>query len=253
MMQKTMMHKIRRIGFAFVATLALIGHADHARAAAATATPSERFEITSIKAVRPTLVDTIAALQARDVARAKAAFEAYNSAWNGVEVYVLERSRPMYQLLEHEFEARIAKALEQPNPDIAVVLPDVQAMLAKFDEAVTMFAAQPPLNPLFDDVARLRIVRAHLREVPPALKAGNFAKARKSFQAFDDTWDSIEDLIKARSADAYVAIEKGMIDIEKALEPTPPDVAKVTALVNEVMRLYNAALAEVVKDARARK
>ena len=31
----------------------------------------ERFEITSIKAVRPTLVNTIAALQAGDVARAK--------------------------------------------------------------------------------------------------------------------------------------------------------------------------------------
>src|SRR5260370_21353594 len=105
-----------------------------------------------------------------------------------------------------------------------------------------MVAKAPPISPLYDEVTRLRVVRAHLREVPPALKAGNFAKARKSFQAFDDTWDSIEDLVKARSADAYVAIEKGMIDIEKALEPTPPHVAKVTACVNEVMRLYNAAL-----------
>jgi hypothetical protein len=31
-----------------------------------------------------------------------------------------------------------------------------------------------------------------------------------------------------------------------------PDVTQVTAMVNEVMRLYNAALAEVMKDARAR-
>ena len=93
---------------------------------------------------------------------------------------------------------------------------------------------------------------AHLREVLPALKAGDFAKARKSFQAFDDNWDSIEDLIKARNADSYVAIEKGMIEIEKALKPDKPDVAQVTAKVNEVMRLYNEALAEVVKDARAR-
>ena len=83
------------------------------------------------------------------------------------------------------------------------------------------------------------------------MKAGNFAQARKSFQNFDDNWDSIEDLIKARNADSYVAIEKGMIDIEKALVPDKPDVAQVTAMVNEVMRLYNAALAEVVKDARA--
>ena len=78
-------------------------------------------------------------------------------------------------------------------------------------------------------------MRAHLREVPPALKAGKFDKARKSFKAFDDNWDSIEDLIKARSADAYVAIEKGMIEIEQALMPEKPDVAKATALVNDVM------------------
>ena len=90
----------------------------------------------------------------------------------------------------------------------------------------------PPLNSFYDDVARLRIVRAHLREVPPALKAGDFAKARKSFQAFDDNWDSIEDLIKARNADTYVAIEKNMIENEKALKP---DVAQVTVMVNEVM------------------
>ena len=68
-------------------------------------------------------------------------------------------------------------------------------MLLKFDEAVSMFAKATPLNPLYDDVARLRIVRAHLREVTPALKAGNLAKARKSFEAFEDGWFNIEDFI----------------------------------------------------------
>ena len=241
-----MTQKIRQIGFAIVAALAVAGTAGEAFA------QGERFEVTSIKAVRPTLVNTIAALQARDVARAKASFEAYDSAWNGIEVYVNVRSKPMYQTLEHEFQSRITKALDAPNPNLALLLADVQAMLAKFDETVALIAPMPPLNPFYDEVARLRIVRAHLREVPPALKVGDFAKARKSFQTFDDTWDSIEDLIKARNADSYVAIEKGMIDIEKALMPDKPDVAQVTAMVNEVMRLYNAALAEVVKDARAR-
>jgi hypothetical protein len=241
-----MMQKIRQIGFAIVAALAVAGTAGQAFA------QGERFEVTSIKAVRPTLVNTIAALQARDVARAKAAFEAYDSAWNGIEVYVNVRSKPMYEILEHEFQARITKALDAPNPNLALLLADAQAMLTKFDETVALIAPMPPLNPFYDEVARLRIVRAHLREVPPALKFGDFAKARQSFQTFDDTWDSIEDLIKARNADSYVAIEKGMIDIEKALMPNKPDVAQVTAMVNEVMRLYNAALAEVVKDARAR-
>jgi hypothetical protein len=240
-----MIQGIHRFGLALFVVFAVAGLASVAAA-------QERFEVTSIKAVRPTLVATIGALEKRDVAGAKEAFEAYDSAWNGIEVYVNVRSRAMYDLLEHQFQARIEKALAGPNTDIPVVLADAKAMLGKFDEMVAMVAAMPPLNPLYDDVARLRIVRAHLREVNPALKAGNFAKARKSFQAFDDNWDSIEDLIKARSADAYVAIEKTMIEIEQALMPDKPDVNKVSAMVNEIMRLYNAQLAEIVKEARAR-
>ena len=241
-----MMQNIRQIGVMITAVLILAFTGEQSFAQV------ERFEITGIKAVRPTLVNTIAALQAGDVARAKAAFEAYDSAWNGIEVYVNVRSKAMYEVLEHDFQARISKGLDSPNPNVASLLADVQAMLVKFDETVAMIAPMPPLNSLYDEIARLRIVRAHLREVTPALKAGDFAKARKSFQNFDDNWDSIEDLIKARNADSYVAIEKGMIAIEKALTPDKPDVAQVTAMVNEVMRLYNEALAEIVKDARAR-
>jgi len=239
----SMMQHISRIAIALFATLAILG-------VVAPAAAQERFEITSIKAVRPTLVNTINALQQRNAAAAKEAFEAYDSGWNGIEFYVNVRSRPMYNLLEHEFQPRITKALAEGSPNFPVVQADVQAMLAKFDEMVATFAAMPALHPLFDDVARLRIVRAHLREVNPALKAGNLAKARKSFKAFDDNWDSIEDLIKARSEESYVAIEKGMIEVEQALMPDKPDVDKVTGLVNDILRLYNAALAEVAKEAR---
>jgi len=243
--------QFRRVGLCLFAALAMFGQPGQAGAVEA-AKPGERFEITSVKAARPALVDTIAALQRRDIAGAKVAFEAYDSLWNGIEVYISTRSRPMYEALELVLQAKITKALDAPNPDAAAILTDAQAMLAKYDEAIDMVAKAPPLNPLYDDIARLRIVRAHLREVVPALKAGNFDKARKSFAAFDATWDSIEDMIKARSADDYVAIEKGMIEIEKVLMPEKPDVAEVTALVNGVMAKYNANLAEVVKEARSR-
>jgi hypothetical protein len=126
-------------------------------------------------------------------------------------------------------------------------------MIGKYDEAIAMAASGAPLSPLYDDVARLRIERSHLREVTPALKAGNIAKARKSYEAFDSGWDPIEDLIKARSEDAYVAIEKGMIQIEQALMADKPDVAQVTALITAVNTQYNAALALVVKEARGQK
>ena len=175
------------------------------------------------------------------------------SSWNGIEVYINTRDRNLYDVLEHEFQARIEKGLAAPNPDAAALAADTRAMLAKFDDAIRMVAAAAPLNPLYDDVARLRMVRAHLREVTPALKAGDLAAARKSYAEFDDNWDGIEDLVKARSADAYVAIEKGMVQIEQALMPEKPDVTKVTDLVNGVMAQYNAQLAEVMKEARSRK
>jgi hypothetical protein len=241
-----MVHRVRCAGSALFATLAIMGHLGLARAA------EERFEISSIKAIRPSLVDTITALQQRDVARAKAAFETYDSGWNGIEVYVNTRSKDVYRLLELEFQPRIMKALDKPNPDISEVLSDARAMLVKFDEAVSMFASSAPLNPLYDDVARLRIVRAHLREVTPALKAGNLARARKSFEAFEDGWFNIEDFVRAQSLDAYVAIEGGMVQIEQALLMSDqPDVASVTGLVGGVMNQYNGVVTEVQKQARS--
>src|SRR6266702_3761603 len=101
-----MMQHLRRIGFGLFATLAIFGAVGQAPAVA-----QERFEVTSIKAVRPTLVDTVAALQQRDVARAKAAFAAYDSAWNGIEVYINIRSKDVYDLLEHNYQSKIAKGL----------------------------------------------------------------------------------------------------------------------------------------------
>ncbi|HMA71263.1 MAG TPA: hypothetical protein VKP67_07225 [Xanthobacteraceae bacterium] len=243
--------QLRRICFGLFAALIVLGQSGQT-GAAETAKSGERFDITSVKAVRPALVDTIAALQKRDIAGAKEAFGTYDSLWNGVEMYVNVRSKDMYDGLEHVLQARIEKALNAPNPDVAAILTDAQAMLVKYDEAIDMVAKAPPLNPLWDDIARLRIVRAHLREVVPALKAGNFEKARKSFAAFDNTWDSIEDMVKARSADDYVAIEKGMIEIEKALMPEKPDVEQATGLVNGVMAKYNATVTALITEARSR-
>ena len=234
-----------------LAILFALGCAGQAAAAEAAA-GGERFEVASIRAVRPTLVTTLAALRQQDIAGARAAFAAYDSAWNGIEVYINTRDKNLYDAIEHDFQARIEKGLAAPNPDAAALATDTQAMLAKYDEAISLVGAAAPLNPLYDDVAHLRIVRAHLREVVPALKAGDLAKARKSYSAFDDNWDSIEDLVKARSADAYVAIEKAMVQIEQALMPEQPDVAKVTDLVNGVMTQYNAQLAVVTREARGR-
>jgi hypothetical protein len=234
---------------ALTALSAAVAHAGEAPAAKNTGA-SERYEVSAVKGVRPTLVRTLAAVQKRDLKAAQAAFDDYDSAWNGIEVYINVRNREMYDVIEHKLQAKITESLKTVNLDWAAITADIQAMLAKYDEAISMIEKGAPLHPLYDDVARLRTVRSHLREVPPALKAGDFAKARKSFDTFDEKWDSIEDLVKARSNEAYVAIESGMIQIDRALTAKEPDVAQATGLVNGVLEKYNAIVAQITREAR---
>lgn len=212
---------------------------------------ADRFEVTSVKAVRPTLVKTVDALQKGNVKSAKEAFAEFDSAWNGIEVYISTRSMEMYDMLERQMQAKLTAGLSDATPNTPGLLDQAKAMLAKFDEAVAMVETGQPLNPGYDDVARLRIVRAHLREVNPALKAGDLAKARQSFSAFDEKWDSIEDLVKERDNVAYVTIEDSMTRAGRALKPAMPDVNTVTVLVSGIMDEYNKIVAQVTKEARS--
>jgi septation ring formation regulator EzrA len=219
---------------------------------AGTSAAADRFEVSSIKAVRPTLVRTADALQKNNPKAAKEAFGDFDSAWNGIEVYINTRSPEMYNALEREMQAKLTAMLNESSPNVPDALALSKAMLAKFDEAIAMVEKAQPLGPLYDDVARLRIVRAHLREVNPALKAGDLAKARKSFGEFDEKWDSIEDLVKERDVKAYNTIEDGMTQIGLAIKPASPDVAKVQTLVSGVMDEYNKIVAQVSREARGR-
>jgi hypothetical protein len=213
----------------------------------------DTFEVSSLKAVRPALEKTIAALEKKDIAGAKAAFEAYDAAWNGVEVYINRRYKDRYDELEHGFQDRIEKGLESAAPDAAALAADAKAMLAKFDETVAMIQKAPPLSPLYDDVARMRITRAPLRDVAPALKAGNVAKARTAFGQFHDRWEPIEPLVDKRSHEKYEAIEKGVHDVMTAFQQAQPNMEQLTKMVNEVSLNYNLVLAELAKEAQATK
>jgi hypothetical protein len=209
-----------------------------------------RFEVTSLRGVRPILVKTIADLEKKDAVAAKADMDDYDSAWNGVEVYVSTRSMDLYNEIEHHYQTAVTEALNKPNPDTTAILADAKAMLAKYDEMLALVEKSMPLNRLYDDVTRLRIERAHLREVTPALKAGNLAKAKKSFDAFNDNWDNIEDLVKERSRESYDTIEKGMVTIERQLMPAKPDTGAITTTVAEVMTEYNKIVAQITREAR---
>jgi hypothetical protein len=213
---------------------------------------ADRFEVSAIKAVRPTLVNTLAALKKGDVAKAKAAFEAYDSGWNGIEMYINTRDKAMYDELEKNLQERITKGLAAPSPDVAALTADAQTMLAKYDEAIGNVEKAQPLNPLYDDIARVRIVRAHLREVTPALKAGDIAKARKSAATFSSKLGSVDGLVRARSAETADAVAKGTADLMSALKADKPDTAQATSLADGMMAKYNAVVTEMIKEARSR-
>jgi len=221
-----------------------------AQAPAARSTGADRFEVTSIKAVRPALASTLEALKKGDVARAREAFEAYDSGWNGIEVYINTRDRRAYNELEKTYQSRIEEGLNGPMPNVAALVTDVQLMLARFDGAIVMVEKGAPLSPLYDDIARVRIARAPLRAVNPAVKEGHIAKARTSMAALRRNWTGVKDLIKVRSNDAYEAIEKGMTDIDRALKAGRPNPDEVAPLVNGVMGKFNAVAFDLTTAAK---
>jgi tetratricopeptide (TPR) repeat protein len=218
--------------------------------AAPQAAAGERYEVTSIKRVRPTLVNTIDALKKGDVAKAKDAFEAYDIAWNGIEVYINTRDRDMYNELEKNYQTKIEEALTAPKPDVSVALANAQAMLAKYDQAIAMVEKASPLNPLYDDIARVRTARSPLRIVNPAMKEGDVTKARKAFGAFRGNWPGIREFVKTRSAEAYDTVEKGIPDLDTALKSPQPSADSVAGLVNGMMGKINAVTFQLTTDAR---
>jgi len=236
---------------ALVLCTALLVSAGFCYAGQVVASRDDRFEVSAIKAVRPSLVSTLAALKKGDVAQAKTAFEAYDAGWNGIEVYINTRDKSMYDELEKNLQERITKRLASPSPDVGTLTTDAQTMLTKFDEAIANAEKAAPLNPLYDDVARLRIVRANFRPVMPALKAGDIAKARQSVAAFSGKLGSIDGLLKGRSPEASEAVAKGTADLMSTLKADKPDVAQATGLAAGVMEKYNAVVAEITKDARS--
>jgi iron uptake system EfeUOB component EfeO/EfeM len=213
----------------------------------------ESFEVSSLKAIRPTLEKTIAALERKDIAGAKAAFEAYDAAWMGIEVYINRRYIDRYNELEHGFQERITKGLQSATPDAAALAAEAKAMLAKYDETIAMISKAQPLSPLYDDVARMRITRAPLREVAPALKAGDLAKARASFNEFHNRWEPIEPIVEKRSHEKFEAIENAVHTLMGAFQQGTPNVEQLTKLVNELSLNYNLVLADLAKEAQGTK
>jgi hypothetical protein len=100
-------------------------------------------------------------------------------------VYVNTRNMDMYNDIEHNWEAKLTKALSTPGADLVANLSDAQSLLKSYD-AMLHYVGKAPLNSKFDDVARLRLERSHLRDVQNFLKQRKVADAKTAWTAFDD-------------------------------------------------------------------
>lgn len=207
---------------------------------------SEKKEVRLVKTARVPLANTVAALEKGDVAGAKAAFAPYNGIWNGVEGYVVFRSRPLYEDIERNWEAKITEAFKAPQPSAPEILSMARSMLASYDKAIEVSQSGQSISPIFDEVADLRVARAPLRDVPAALSANDLAKAKDAFAKFTQNWSgAVADESRARSARTQAEIEQAIRAVNAAWQQPAstltPLVATVTNRVNYVVTLATTA------------
>jgi hypothetical protein len=200
---------------------------------------SGRKEAQLVAGPRRRLEETMNALQAGDIAAARTAFDAYDSEWNGIEVYVNFRSRALYGEIESHYEADITDALGVPQPDPAKIVPLLREMIAQYDQAIQLSDTGPALSPLFDDLAAVRTVRAPLRTVTPALKAGNNSAAASAFSTFKSRWPEARALIRARSADAERETDAALAAADEAFSAANVNAADAGARVEKLLDRYN--------------
>lgn len=77
----------------------------------------------------------------------------------------------------------------------------------------TQIAEQPDAQALLDVVSKTRT----------AVEAGDFAKAQKEFNQFEEHWSQVEDGIKAKSSEVYSAIEDDMDSVMNTLNSSRPN------------------------------
>jgi hypothetical protein len=243
--------RVARSGLPAIWSLAVIVSALGCGAVQAGAQSGERFEISTLKTVRIPLSKALAALQTRDFTGAKAAFADFDTGWKGIEMYILTRDKSAYEV-ENNLRLKIINDLNGAKPDANVLNADTQALLAKYDASIGLAEKAAPLNTLYDDVARLRMFRADLREVDIAIRASDFAKARKSLTVFNGKLDTVSSILKARSPEALDAVKTGIAQLQAGLKAPTPDAAKSMAVIRGITAKYNMVLNQVTSEARIR-
>ena len=190
--------------------------------------PTGTKEVRLIKAARQPVIQTQQALEKNDLAAARKSWMTYDPIWNGMEVYVSHRSRPNYEDVELNWQAKINKALEAPDAKPADIIPMTKAMLATWEKVLKLAEEGPAISPLFDDVASVREGRQPLRAATAALAKGDADTARGQWGEFARAaWPKVSRLFKERALDVYN-------DLEASTKAATPTFARGSATAAEL-------------------
>jgi high-affinity iron transporter len=237
------------LGTAFVSASrpAVISESTSAVVPPAPVLTTTRTESRSVAIPRLRLEQAAAAVQNHDVAAARKAMGGYDAEWNGIEVYVNFRSRDLYGEIETHYEADINSALTAPDPDPAQVLPMLQGMLGKYDEAIRLSDTGAPLSPIFDDLAAVRTARAPLRSVGPALQSGDTAAASAAFTDFKARWATAQPLFVRYAPEALTQTNAALEQASEAMAAPGVDAAPQ---IDALLTSYNAGVNVLNNTAR---
>jgi len=193
-------------------------------------TLSTNPEVASLQSMLPALNQWQLAVAKKDAAAAQAAAINYELAWQGPEVYPNHRSLPLYVALEPDTQFKLDAVVEEDVVDweLACTLAKRLGMLV--DQAINLSASSPALTPIFQDLVKVRTVRANLNQARNFLTAGDLPTAKKYIADFVAGYPSVQPLIQARSQRAANQIAAAYAPLAAELNNPAATAASVSPL-----------------------
>jgi hypothetical protein len=208
-------------------------------ATTASSASAQTREIELIKTPKPHADKLVEALKKNDLPGALAAYEAYDAAWNGIEVYTNFRDRKLYGEIEVDIQNKIGEALSAKPSSLASFVLMAEAMTKKYDEVIALSVKGPALHALFDDVATVRIVRADLRIVSSALQDNDVAKARTAYNKFKAGYAPAKALFSGRNAANEAEISAALAAADAKFMAANATADELKPLVQTLTDRYN--------------
>jgi len=214
--------------------------------------PNDTKEVALIKGAREPVAKTQQALEAGDVEAARRVWSTYDPLWNAMEVYVSFRSRENYDDLEKNWQAKITEAFGSTAINPSDITSMTTAMLATWDEALTLAETGPAISPLFDDVAEIREARQPLRAASAALGKGNIADAKSAFDQFSGSaWPQIQALYQKHTPEAFQELETAIAAASPVFGSPSSTAEELLPVLQELNTKFGAgqiALTQVARD-----